>query len=127
MNPVKVGLLGLGTVGGGTFNVLNRNAEEITRLNRRLLAVQEDNSVTYVTVGHTKGLYDLLVSRADDVSPLVGRELIERKVRRWVALGALQAKNTKGSYGKDWNFFHHWLEPALTLPGGCCSLSTRPM
>ena len=31
MKPVKVGLLGLGTVGGGTFNVLNRNADEITR------------------------------------------------------------------------------------------------
>ncbi len=31
MKPVNVGLLGLGTVGGGTFNVLNRNAEEITR------------------------------------------------------------------------------------------------
>ncbi len=31
MKPVKVGLLGLGTVGGGTFNVLKRNAEEIAR------------------------------------------------------------------------------------------------
>jgi homoserine dehydrogenase len=31
LNPVNVGLLGLGTVGGGTFNVLNRNANEITR------------------------------------------------------------------------------------------------
>ena len=31
MNPVKVGLLGLGTVGGGTFRVLTRNAEEIAR------------------------------------------------------------------------------------------------
>lgn len=31
MNPVKVGLLGLGTVGGGTVNVLERNAEEIAR------------------------------------------------------------------------------------------------
>ena len=31
MEPVKVGLLGLGTVGGGTVNVLRRNAEEITR------------------------------------------------------------------------------------------------
>ncbi|WP_455201687.1 homoserine dehydrogenase [Kaarinaea lacus] len=31
MEPVKVGLLGLGTVGGGTVNVLSRNAEEITR------------------------------------------------------------------------------------------------
>ena len=31
MEPVKVGLLGLGTVGGGTVNVLMRNAEEIAR------------------------------------------------------------------------------------------------
>jgi len=31
LQPVKVGLLGLGTVGGGTLNVLTRNAKEITR------------------------------------------------------------------------------------------------
>ncbi|XP_076037830.1 homoserine dehydrogenase-like [Oratosquilla oratoria] len=31
MTPVKVGLLGLGTVGGGTATVLKRNAEEIAR------------------------------------------------------------------------------------------------
>ncbi len=31
MEPVKVGLLGLGTVGGGTVRVLTRNAPEITR------------------------------------------------------------------------------------------------
>jgi homoserine dehydrogenase len=31
LNPVNVGLLGLGTVGGGTFNVLQRNAREIVR------------------------------------------------------------------------------------------------
>jgi homoserine dehydrogenase len=31
VEPVKIGLLGLGTVGGGTVNVLQRNAEEIAR------------------------------------------------------------------------------------------------
>ena len=31
MKPINVGLLGIGTVGGGTFTVLRRNAEEITR------------------------------------------------------------------------------------------------
>jgi len=31
MKPIKVGLLGLGTVGAGTFNVLQRNQEEIRR------------------------------------------------------------------------------------------------
>ena len=31
MKPINVGLLGIGTVGGGTFTVLSRNAEEIAR------------------------------------------------------------------------------------------------
>ncbi len=31
MKLLKVGLLGIGTVGGGTFTVLNRNADEISR------------------------------------------------------------------------------------------------
>ncbi|MEK6669603.1 MAG: homoserine dehydrogenase, partial [Pseudomonadota bacterium] len=31
MRPVRVGLLGIGTVGGGTFTVLKRNQEEIRR------------------------------------------------------------------------------------------------
>ncbi|MCF6353567.1 MAG: homoserine dehydrogenase [Candidatus Polarisedimenticolaceae bacterium] len=31
MKPVKVGLMGLGTVGGGTFRVLQKNAREIAR------------------------------------------------------------------------------------------------
>ena len=31
MKPINVGLLGIGTVGGGTFEVLARNQEEITR------------------------------------------------------------------------------------------------
>ncbi len=37
MKPVRIGLLGLGTVGGGVVNVLTRNADEIQRrLGRRL-------------------------------------------------------------------------------------------
>ena len=39
MKPVKVGLLGLGTVGGGTAVVLQRNAEEITRRVGRSIVV----------------------------------------------------------------------------------------
>ena len=31
MNPINVGLIGIGTVGGGTWNVLKRNADEIAR------------------------------------------------------------------------------------------------
>jgi homoserine dehydrogenase len=39
VNPVKVGLLGLGTVGGGTSRVLARNAEEISRRAGRSIVI----------------------------------------------------------------------------------------
>ncbi|MDO6513742.1 MULTISPECIES: homoserine dehydrogenase [unclassified Neptuniibacter] len=41
MKPVKVGICGLGTVGGGTYNVLKRNAEEIARRAGRKIIVEE--------------------------------------------------------------------------------------
>lgn len=41
MKPVKVGICGLGTVGGGTFNVLMRNAEEIARRAGRRIVVEQ--------------------------------------------------------------------------------------
>lgn len=41
MKPVRVGLLGLGTVGGGTVNVLQRNAHEITRRAGRGIVINQ--------------------------------------------------------------------------------------
>ncbi|MGB0446008.1 MAG: homoserine dehydrogenase [Pseudomonadales bacterium] len=41
MKPVKVGICGMGTVGGGTFNVLQRNANEITRRTGRNIIVEQ--------------------------------------------------------------------------------------
>jgi homoserine dehydrogenase len=39
MKPVRIGLIGLGTVGGGTVNVLARNSEEIARRAGRQITV----------------------------------------------------------------------------------------
>ena len=39
MRPINVGLLGLGTVGGGTFEVLARNSEEIARRAGRAIRI----------------------------------------------------------------------------------------
>jgi len=89
----------------GNTIIHNKDAEEQTQLNRKLLVAQEDNSVVYITIGHTKGLYDLLVSSPDDISPLSGHELIAKKLKHWVALGALNANNIGGNRKKDWNFF----------------------
>ncbi|MGR8940154.1 MAG: homoserine dehydrogenase [Gammaproteobacteria bacterium] len=44
MKPVKVGILGLGTVGGGTVNVLTRNAAEIARRAGREIIVTRASS-----------------------------------------------------------------------------------
>lgn len=41
MKPVKVGLCGFGTVGGGTFDVLLRNAEEIARRAGRRIQIEQ--------------------------------------------------------------------------------------
>lgn len=59
MKPIKIALCGLGTVGGGVFNVLQRNASEISRRAGRPLIIEAvalrssnpacDTSNTYVT------------------------------------------------------------------------------
>ncbi len=85
--------------------IKNTDVPEQTHLLRTLLAIQADTSVVYVTVGHTKGLYDLLTSSPDSVSNLSGYELAKTKIKKWVALGALNADNPEGNYVRDWNFF----------------------
>src|SRR3954452_19689507 len=39
MKPINVGLLGIGTVGGGTWDVLSRNADEIKRRAGRAIQI----------------------------------------------------------------------------------------
>jgi len=91
--------------------IYNTDAIEQTVLNRHLLSVQADHSVTYITIGHTRGLYELLVSPPDSISPLNGKELVGQKVKRWIALGALGAGNEQGKFTKDWNFFFNETAP----------------
>jgi len=55
LEPVKVGLLGLGTVGSGTANVLIRNAEEIARRAGRGISVTHAAARDY-TPGDITGL-----------------------------------------------------------------------
>ncbi|AWV97148.1 nucleoside hydrolase [Arcticibacterium luteifluviistationis] len=85
--------------------IKNTDAIEQTQLIRSILTNQPDNSIVYITIGHTKGLYDLLVSKPDTISRLSGMELANKKIKKWVALGALKASNQEKRYVKDWNFF----------------------
>ena len=63
MNPIKVGLLGIGTVGSGTFNVLKRNAQEIQRRAGRGIEISM--------------VADLDTARAKAVVPLLTRVEVE--------------------------------------------------
>jgi homoserine dehydrogenase len=70
MKPINVGLLGIGTVGGGTFTVLQRNAEEITRRAGRpiLITVVADKNVELakkVTAGACRVTDDAFAVVAD--------------------------------------------------------------
>ncbi|MCQ8103676.1 homoserine dehydrogenase [Methylomonas sp. SURF-2] len=58
MKPVKVGVLGLGTVGGGTVNVLKRNAEEIARRAGREILVSRASArhLTQPRICDTQGM-----------------------------------------------------------------------
>ncbi len=89
----------------------NSDTEEQTQLNRRLLVQAEDSSITYITIGHTKGLYELLVSQPDEISPLNGAELVALKIDRWIALGGLKARNDGNHFVKDWNFYFNNTAP----------------
>lgn len=89
----------------------NSDATEQTRLTRQLLSDQDDSSIVYVTVGHTQGLYSLLTSPPDDISPMDGKKLVSRKIKHWVALGALNAANENNNFTKDWNFFFNGTAP----------------
>ncbi|MGQ0547403.1 MAG: homoserine dehydrogenase [Betaproteobacteria bacterium] len=77
MKPIRVGLLGIGTVGGGTWEVLNRNAGEIRRRAGRaisitLVADKETRKARSIVKGRAKVLADAFaVARSPEVDIVV--------------------------------------------------------
>ena len=75
MNPVNIGICGLGTVGGGTYEVLKRNANEITRRTGRAINVTHVSVRTpkaNINLGDTKISRDVLeVARDPEIDILV--------------------------------------------------------
>ena len=68
MKPIQVGLLGIGTVGSGTYNVLTRNQEEIRRRAGRAIEI---TMVADLDVARAKGVVGDHVKVVAD-----GREII---------------------------------------------------
>ena len=81
MQPVKIGLLGLGTVGGGTVSVLTRNADEIARRAGRgiqitLAAAKEYNADAIIGLDQIENITDDPFSVVDDPNVEIIIELI---------------------------------------------------
>jgi inosine-uridine nucleoside N-ribohydrolase len=64
------------------------DAPDAVKVYRRILSEQKDNSVTICTTGFFTNLKDLLLSAGDEYSPLSGKELVGKKVKRLVSMAA---------------------------------------
>lgn len=64
----------------------NADYPSSTEVYRKVLASQPDGSVVIVTVGFLSNLETLLKSQPDQFSKLSGKELVAKKVKKWVAM-----------------------------------------
>lgn len=76
-----------------------KDAPEAVSLLRKTLSAQPDGSVHIAQVGFFTNLVRLLDSPADDISPLTGKELIEKKVKELVIMA--------GAFDPDGSFKKH--------------------
>ncbi|KAF1045831.1 homoserine dehydrogenase [Xylophilus sp.] len=74
MKPIRVGLLGLGTVGSGTFHVLRRNQEEIRRRAGRGIEIA---AVADLDVARAQGIVGEGVKVVDDARQIIADPSID--------------------------------------------------
>jgi hypothetical protein len=72
-------------------------------LYRQILAKQPDGSVVVVAVGPLRNIANLLKSKADEASPLDGRALVAKKVKRLDIMGGTYPPHANKKDG-EWNF-----------------------
>jgi hypothetical protein len=80
-----------------------RDAPDATRVLRRALAGQPDQSVVIVTVGFLTNLKNLLDSEGERDNPMTGEELVRRKVRLWVCMAGKFPEGRFPDGGSEYN------------------------
>lgn len=68
---------------------------------RRVLASQPDGSVVVCSVGFITNMRRLLETQPDGISPLGGRELVAKKVKKWVAMACRYPSGKE--YNSKWD------------------------
>lgn len=84
-----------------TFETVETAPDTLSVL-RQVLADSEDGSIVLVVTGTLASMAKLVTSTGDEISPLTGKELIERKILRTVVMGG--------------RFFETW--PMVIYPDG---------
>lgn len=82
------------------------DAPEASKLLRRILTDQPDGSVTIVQVGFSTNLARLLETGPDEVSPLTGHELVEKKVRQLTVMAGAFAPVQGSNRYLEYNVRH---------------------
>jgi homoserine dehydrogenase len=95
MKPVQIGIIGLGTVGAGTVNLLNKNAEEITRragrqINIKAVAVNDTTKQRACDISDFKLTDDPFEVTDDPQIDLIVELMGGESTAREVALRALE-------------------------------------
>ena len=93
------------------------DAPDANETYRRALAAAPDKSVVICTVGFITNLRRLLETKGDDFSPLDGKSLVAKKVRRWVAMACFYPKGKEYNSMMDWKSskicFENWPTPVV--------------
>ena len=75
----------------------NEDCEDCVSFYRKLLA-QSKEKVDIISVGYLNALSRLLNSRGDGISPLTGRELVRRKVRKLWVMGGTYPEGRENNF-----------------------------
>lgn len=81
------------------YKLTYNDVPDAVELYRKILATNDEKSVTIITVGPLLNIQRLIQSGPDSNSPLTGAELISKKVKEFVIMGG---KFPKGK--NEWNF-----------------------
>lgn len=85
------------------------DAPDANEVYRKALAGAPDGSVVICSVGFLTNLRRLLETKPDAISPLDGKALVAKKVKRWVAMAC------RYPHGKEYNSMWDWESSKIVL------------
>lgn len=93
------------------------DAPDANEVYRRVLAAQPDGSVVICSVGFITNMRRLLETKPDAISPLDGKALVARKVKKWVAMACRypdgKEYNSKWDHESSRIAFENWPTPII--------------